>query len=287
MIIFNKNYWKLLIKFYWKIKPANGPEKWTLLDYVGLDFDLDAYMKEINKYQDRFKMKTCYSVNYQGRDYETLEFDWVGSQAKKKLLLSGGMHGNEISGVLAIPRILDDIFQNQEYYKDWEIKIITPVNPVGVVFQSRYNKDGIDINRDFKDHKTLEAQRMKETFLSFKPDLIVNFHEAPHPKGLIVLADHSSDKKKCYELVERLDSKIYLSKRHYMMNIKLEKRGLEREGWFVILLEKIFGSSGFEQLADDRKVTSLTLESSWVEKDRETRIMSHVIAFKEIVDVFR
>ncbi|MDD5221544.1 MAG: DUF2817 domain-containing protein [Candidatus Pacebacteria bacterium] len=286
MIIFNKEYWKLLIKFYWKIKPANGPEKWTILDYIGIDFDINAYLLEVKAYQDKFNIKTCYTTEYQNKTYEALELNWAGAQAKKKLLLSAGMHGNEISGVLAIPRILRDISLDAEYYKDWEIKIITPVNPVGTVFQSRYNKDGIDINRDFKDYKTIEAKNMKEILFSFKPDMIVNFHEACHPKGLLILANHSSSKVKTHELARRLDEKIELAERHYMRT-RLEMKGLEREGWFLILLEKIFGSTGLEQLADDQKVTSLTIESSWMEKNKEKRINSNYIAFKEIIDVFR
>jgi len=280
--------WKLLIRHYWKIKKVNGPEKWTDLDYVGIDFNLDSYLVEIKRYQDRFKIKTCYSAEYNGKSYETLEIDWVGSQAKKKMMLSAGIHGNEIAGILAIPRVMQDISQNPEYYKDWEIKIITPVNPVGASFLSRYNKDGYDINRDFKEdkYKTQEARKLVEIFSSFKPDMVVDMHEASQPKGLIILANHSSSEEKTHELAKRLDGKIELAERHYMKT-KLEVKGLEREGWFVIILERIFGANNLQQVADDQRITSLTLESPWPEKDKEKRIVPHVVAFKEIVDVFK
>jgi hypothetical protein len=71
------------------------------------------------------------------------------------------------------------------------------------------------------------------------------------------------------------------------MKTRLEKKGLEREGWFVILLENIFGSSGLEQLADDQRVTSLTVESSWKEKDKEKRTIPHIVIFKEVISVFK
>lgn len=279
------NHIRLFFKHYVFIRKASGPEKWTELNYVGLDFNLDQYLSEIKSYSDRFQIKNCYSTDYQGKEYETLELNWVGREAKKKLLLSAGMHGNEISGVLAIPEILNTISQNPEDYRDWEIKIITPVNPVGVISQSRYNKDGYDINRDFKKLETLEAQKIKEIFFSFKPDLILNLHEAPQ-KGFIILANHCTNEKQMHELAKRLSDKIELAEKHYFKT-RLEVEGLEREGWFLILLSKIARSQNFEWIAYETGVQSITSESPWSETNKEKRTMPHVTLFKEIIGIFK
>jgi len=275
----------MLKKYYFSKRPFLGPEKATDYNYFGFDFNLESYLEELNQYKGKFQISKSYSTSYQGKEYFAIELDWKGSQAKKKMLLTAGMHGNEISGVFAVPKIVKDIYENPEHYKDWEIKIISPVNPVGAVLGARCNKDGYDINRDFDRLKTEEARQITGKFLSYRPDLTINFHEGPQ-KGFMILATHRTDRSKLIQLAKRMDGRVELATKHYL-KVPLAIKGLAREGLFLLIIGKLIRAGNFEQIIFKKGHCSITTENCWQEKDKEKRTTPHFVLFREAIDLFK
>ena len=91
-------------------------------------------------------------------------------------MVLAGVHGNEHAGLLAVPDILDAFLAAA---LPIELRVVTPVNPVGPAHLSRYNANGFDINRDFVPFETPEARSLRRVFDEMRPDFVVSLHEGP------------------------------------------------------------------------------------------------------------
>jgi hypothetical protein len=68
------------------------------------------------------------------------------------LYLSAGIHGDEISGPLALLEIL----RRPDFLADCDVTMFPILNPDGLVKNLRHNADGIDLNRDYRNPKSPE-----------------------------------------------------------------------------------------------------------------------------------
>jgi len=82
---------------------------------------------------------------------------WLQRAAKSgpgapTLYLSAGIHGDEISGPLALLELL----RRPDFFANVDVTLFPILNPDGLVKNLRHNADGIDLNRDYRDTKSLE-----------------------------------------------------------------------------------------------------------------------------------
>lgn len=108
----------------------------------------DDVLSQIQELRDSFKVETYGELNYEEKTYPLYR---VMSQtldpAKPNILITGGVHGYETSGVHGALKFL------RESAKDWEkhFNIISYpcVSPWGYETINRWNPDAIDPNRNF------------------------------------------------------------------------------------------------------------------------------------------
>lgn len=96
----------------------------------------------------------------------------------KDVLISGGVHGEEPAGVYTLLRFLkDDI---SDFLKDYRFLVFPCINPFGFEYGHRFNHDGIDINRHFKQnsgsHEAAKVLRIL-SWLGRKFVFTADFHE--------------------------------------------------------------------------------------------------------------
>jgi protein MpaA len=82
---------------------------------------------------------------------------WLQRTAKSgpgapTLYLSAGIHGDEISGPLALLELL----RRPEFFAEVDVTIFPILNPDGLLKNLRHNAGDIDLNRDYRDSKSLE-----------------------------------------------------------------------------------------------------------------------------------
>ena len=97
-----------------------------------------------------------------------------------KVLIWSQMHGNESTTTKAIIdfcNILSTIADDDDEISLFTFLIIPILNPDGAFNFSRYNQNGVDINRDAKNLTQVESVILKNIFESFKPDYCFNMHE--------------------------------------------------------------------------------------------------------------
>ncbi len=78
-------------------------------------------------------------------------FVYRGVEEGPSLLLSAGMHGDEINGVEIVREILDN---NHHHVQRGTVVCVPIINVFGFLFYSRYVPDGKDVNRSFPGHSS-------------------------------------------------------------------------------------------------------------------------------------
>ena len=101
----------------------------------------------------------------------------LGDCNRKRMLITGGIHGNEPSGVETICSFLENS-KYKPFMNEWEITFIPCINPYGYEHNTRENQDNKDLNRLFKDkHPPLEVQLIKSIFKPYYFDATIELHE--------------------------------------------------------------------------------------------------------------
>jgi len=88
-------------------------------------------------------------------------FDWLalhrparGPGAAARIYISAGIHGDEPAGPLAALRLIQEDF----WPENTEIFLLPCLNPLGFTLNQRGNPDGVDLNRDYRNPRSLEAR---------------------------------------------------------------------------------------------------------------------------------
>ena len=74
------------------------------------------------------------------------KYEFGNASAPRKILILGGVHGDEIEGVWAAQKLLQ-IFSSHFPYK-FHLSLIPQFNPEGVFLKTRMNASGVDLNRN-------------------------------------------------------------------------------------------------------------------------------------------
>jgi hypothetical protein len=250
------------------------PARETELGIVPLDFDLDRYVETVRAFDGtRFEVRTEATVTYRDRAHPILS---VSSReaAPKTLLVLAGVHGNEHAGLLAVPAILEA----------WSavgvrLVVVTPVNPVGAAEQSRFNKEGYDINRDFVRFATPEARVVRDLYDRERPDFVISLHEGPQD-ATFMFTNRFVDRALGGALCDALaDGGTVLADKDYF-GLRLDPPGLSPSSAAGRAIHKLWALTlsmkASIAYSEDRGIPEIVLESSWRMTDEAARVRPHV-----------
>lgn len=90
------------------------------------------------------------------------------------LYISGGVHGDEPAGPLAIL----DLLKNKRFPSNFHITLVPVVNPTGLERGTRENAEGIDLNRDYGSNAhSAETRAHRSWLVGRRFDLALCLHE--------------------------------------------------------------------------------------------------------------
>jgi hypothetical protein len=273
---------RLLTKYYLNPCPFSSPKKQTDFPIYLEDFDIEQYYNNLLAFKDDFDYQTLATVSYADKSYPVYKITLKNSGEGNKLLIISATHGNEFATALVIPKLLEDISENKDFYKGWEIEIITPANPVGLVHQSRYNETGCDINRDFNEYRTIGAGVQRDVIEEFKPDVIVTMHES-FREGFFVIAEQNTVKEFEQALARDLQAADIDLGNKSILGLPLSIKGISRKSMLTMWLQRVFNINTLGMYAHELGITTLTTESPWTSSDVEARIKPHLITVKSVV----
>lgn len=146
----------------------------------------------------------------------------------KEVCLSGGIHGNEPSGVETIQAFLRGIKKNSLLLSRFHFFIFPCNNPFGYEYNLRENEAGLDLNRQYgKVRPSEEVQMIRQVLDKKQFDLSMEFHE-----------DVDTDGYYLYEL--SLDTSVYIGKKiiqkiskQWPVNMRKEIEGAPSRGGVI------------------------------------------------------
>ncbi|MDQ0217760.1 hypothetical protein ELQ35_13360 [Peribacillus cavernae] len=182
--------------------------------------------------------------------------DWIKNNPdfKVPIMINGSIHGTEFVGSDAVLQLIERFAtQNDEVTKnilDSNILIFNVVqNPDGRINATRFNGQGIDLNRDFITQSQPETQETVELIKEWNPMVFLDTHGyvknyAPNKQGLIepCTPPHNPNyeydlyNKWAYKQAEAMESEIMKNKNKY--NGKLYQ---SMEGAYVPQRDDSFG----------------------------------------------
>lgn len=269
--------------------PADGPN-YKIPKKYRADFDqprisLSDYETSLISYQPNFDVSVREHITFEGKRFKIHEINYSPSSGKHRILIFAATHGHEAPPLLSIPLILEEIKTRSEKYQNWNIKIITPINPVGVEYQARYNQDGCDINRDFKAFRTIGARIQRDTIEAFSPDIIVSLHEAPQT-GFMVIAESNVPSKLSKKVQKGLEAaSINLADESYI-GFKLDPPGLMQKGLIENTFQTVTGMHTLGRYAMKQDIITFTSESSWLDPEIENRIRPHFELIRIVMESY-
>lgn len=272
---------KLFKKYFLNQKPASGPVKQDDFEYMHLEpVDFEAYKKSLKILSKNYQILE--TITYKKQQYEVAQID-INPSAKKRLLIFAGVHGNEFAAALSVIDLLDDTKQNSIVYENCHLRIITPLNPVGFVYQSRYNEIGRDINRDFKDFATTGGRLQKQVIEDFKPDFLITLHEGPQ-HGFFCLAESRTPKILKTKLVKALKSEgVQLATKSFL------RFGIGEGYWqkqrFFYFIQKLLSIYTLGRYSHELGIPQLTTESPWSSIDIKARRRPHVVTVRTVAEI--
>ena len=107
----------------------------------------------------------------------------VSPANKARVLVVAGQHGDEynpVKSVLTLSRQLGSNFRD-DLIRRCVIIVIPMANPDGIAAVTRSNAAGADINRDWIDRRTREAQYIHSIVKAWRPQAIIDAHEWTGP----------------------------------------------------------------------------------------------------------
>ena len=135
--------------------------------------DIVARLKSsLNPVGKLTKVDTLFTPN---RDYPLIKIV-LGKGNPRRILISGGIHGDEPAGVEAICVFLESsLYKN--FLKDWEFTLLPCINPSGFEAGTRNNQDDIDLNRKFRESQVPREVTFVKNILDQPYDLDLELHE--------------------------------------------------------------------------------------------------------------
>jgi hypothetical protein len=141
----------------------------------------------------RFKASVIGAVDYDGKSYPILAVEYrPPGGASYSVLNTGGVHGDEAGGVETIYQMIRECALEKS--GALERDFILCMNPWGYGYDKRDNRDGIDLNRDFKDFRSQEARIVAAFLKGRKYDLVVDHHENSHSNGFSIICHEEGDR---------------------------------------------------------------------------------------------
>lgn len=289
MVKLNKLSWKnlrLLAKHHLTDQPVNYPEQDKDLGIISLGLNLGDFYKKLLTFKNLFDIRKVEEVSYRKGKYPVYEIE-VNKHAKKKLFILSGTHGNEHAGILAILDLLKDIRDNPEFYERIRLLIFTPHNPVGTKCFSRFNGQGVDLNRDFKKRRTAETRAVIASMKKFDQDFTLSLHEGPQEKGTFIYCNKLVTKGFALSVLNYAKEKgVTLADRNYFSG-KLKVPGYFPLKGFVFFLEWLWSvildlqPEGY--YTNINGIPNITVETPWQNRSKRERILAQISIIKGVV----
>lgn len=133
-------------------------------------FDWPSFLGDFSSAATRHGFST--EILLETKDGSLVAYERAGSGPL--IYLSSGIHGDEPAGPLA----LLEMMERGDFAENFHWLICPALNPGGLAIHTRENREGIDLNRDYLQLRSLEVAAHTRWLARHRvPDVFVSFHE--------------------------------------------------------------------------------------------------------------
>lgn len=162
----------------------------------------------------------------------------------RRVLLTGGVHGNEPAGAETVLRFIERLRRLPEEYPDTAFDIIPLVNPWGWAYNRRLNQQGYDINRDFGPFATQEARIVREFLGDQRYDVVIDHHEDGDALGFYLYNIATPHAPLCRELIAAVrDAGYPIEQDTWMVIFKTDDGLIDAPLWSLRVAQWALGNS--------------------------------------------
>lgn len=266
---------KAFVRLHLKQRAYDYPAPDEGLGVVPLGYEPEVFAKTIRGFADRYDVVEELQVTYRDTVRPIFSVASRTPTPTTRLLIVSGIHGNEQAGIVSVP----DILERWDAASPVALRVLTPVNAVGAAELSRFNAEGYDINRDFIQFRTTEAQLVRRVFDEFQPDFVLSLHEGPQDAAFMFTNPHV-DGALARRLLAALEAGgTTLATKDYF-GLPLRPPGLSASSPFqrtvLRLWEASFKMQAVNAFAAARGIPEITLETGWRSTEHAERVRAHV-----------
>ncbi|HEX7863191.1 MAG TPA: M14 family metallocarboxypeptidase [Verrucomicrobiae bacterium] len=148
--------------------------------YHGETIDIDRVQRETHEAAVRHHWES--EVFFRGKDFELRGYKRLHSTTAPNIYISTGVHGDEPSGPVAVLELV-----KENAWPAANLWLVPCINPTGFRLNTRENKDGVDLNRDYR-HLNCAEVRAHVHWIKEQPqfDLNLLLHEDWESNGFYV-----------------------------------------------------------------------------------------------------
>jgi hypothetical protein len=202
------------------------------------------------------------------------------------ILVNAGIHGNEPAGVEFAIRLVEDLSHHPERYPRYPVYIIPLVNPWGWCHDIRFNRDGIDINRDLVSLKSQEGAIIRNYIQEKSFLLMLDLHEDPSARGFYLYQYAAGDKTVGQSITRKISRMGYPLEQDVHMAILKTKNGIidaPMWGLWYMNLTRQLSLANYYRLHNSTAV--FTIETPVV-MDFDERLFLHKTAVEGLIRHF-
>ncbi len=206
------------------------------------------------------------------------------SEARQHVLINAGIHGNEPAGVECLIRFIESISNATETFPDIAIDIVPIINPWGWQHDIRFNRDGIDVNRDFAALRSQES-KLIQSYAADRPyDLMIDLHEDPSATGFYLYQYGRKDFTLSQDITKSIRQMGFPLEQNVNMVILKTRDGIidaPMWGLWYMRLTRQLSIANYYRLNNSRNV--FTIETP-VSLDLQSRLTMQQVAVSQLLN---
>ncbi|MCD4744030.1 MAG: M14 family metallocarboxypeptidase [Desulfobacteraceae bacterium] len=243
--------------------------------------DLDLKIHAVVKSNNSLSIKEIGQVTYGDFSRPISVISYQNKETDCKTLINAAIHGDEPASALSVITLIE-ILLNHKLKCSFDI--IPVINPWGFSQNIRFNKQGIDINRDFASFKSQESKIIKSYITGKQYNLMIDLHEDPDSKGFYIYQYGRPDTKIPEKVVNKIHKMGYpIEQDVNMVILKTENGIIDAPMWglWYMRLTRQLSIANFYRLHNSKEVFTIETPTHLPLKDR---ILMQTAAVRVLID---
>jgi hypothetical protein len=147
-----------------------------------------------------------HAITAAGMTYELMRVV-LGKGASRRVVLSAGIHGDELAGVEALCEWLETR-ASAKFLQSWDITLLPCINPWGYEHGTRENAEGHDLNREFNSAHPPQEVLFVQSVLQQRFDLSLELHADSESTGYYLYETAQPGAGIGYRILERIHTSM-------------------------------------------------------------------------------